>query len=256
MTEVSGNADWSAGTPIGGAGPDATPEGSGGALDDLLGAGRSPWRGAFKAAGRHSARVRFLRRAIVIGCVIAVAVVGIVAAFDPFRRLPRNISIGEVHVDGTRIMVDSPNIVGFQNNGRPYEVKARSGIQDTTTPDIVELLDIDAKIGMADASTLQLTSTHGVYDSLHDKLALDGAARIKNEVGYDIFMKTARLNFKTGDLVTEDPVNVILKNGTVAANQMNISDNGDKISFEGAVKSIIETAESEKETSSAPVIAE
>ncbi len=252
MTEVSGNADWSAGT-LEGAGAEA----SEGRADALFGAKRSPWRGAFKAAGRHSARVRFLRWAIVVGCVISVALVGIVAAFDPFRRLPRNISIGQVSVNGTKVTVESPNIVGFQNNGRPYEVKARSGIQDTTTPDITELLDIDAKIGMADTTTLQLLAAHGVYDGVHDKLNLDGAARIKNEVGYDIFMKTARIDFKTGDLITEDPVNVILKSGTVAANQMAISDNGDRISFEGAVRSIIETADSsEKETSSAPVIAE
>jgi lipopolysaccharide export system protein LptC len=255
MAEVSGDANWPAGASAGEPASDSS-RGSSKSLDQLLGATRSPWRGAFTAAGRHSARVRFLRRAIVVGCVIAVALVGAVAAFDPFKRLPRNISIGQVHVDGTRITVESPNIIGFQNNGRPYEVKARSGIQDVTTPDVVELHDIDAKIGMADNSTLQLTAARGVYDSLHDKLVLDGAARIKNEVGYDIFMRTGRMDFKTGDLVSKDPVNVILKSGKVAANEMDISDNGGKISFAGAVRSIIETAESEKDTTSAPVVAE
>jgi lipopolysaccharide export system protein LptC len=54
-------------------------------------------------------------------------------------------------------------------------------------------------------------------------------------------MKKAEMDFKTGGLVTVDPVNVILKGGTIAANQMDISDNGRKISFVGAVKSIIDS---------------
>ena len=58
-------------------------------------------------------------------------------------------------------------------------------VQDTTTPNIVELLDIDAKIGMADASTVQVTASHGVYDSLNDQhRSARFDAQIKNEIGY------------------------------------------------------------------------
>ena len=58
-------------------------------------------------------------------------------------------------------------------------------------------------------------------------------------------MKTAHMDFKTGALVSNEPVNVILKGGTVAAEPDGHQDNGDKVSFEGAVKSIIETGGSE-----------
>ena len=127
-------------------------------------------------------------------------IVAALAAFDPFRRLPRNISIGQVRVDGTRITVESPKISGIQKDGHPYEVMAQAGIQDTTTPNIVELLGIDAKIGLNDASTLKVTAEHGTYDSLNDHLVLDGSAQIKNDSGYAIFMKTAHMDFKTGAL--------------------------------------------------------
>lgn len=243
MTEVSGGADWPDGGPN--RGPSGRPS-------DRLDLGRSPWRGAIKAAGRHSARVRFLRRAILAGAVIAIAVISGVVLFDPFRRLPHNISIGQVRLDGSRVTVESPKISGFQKDGRPYEVKARSGSQDITTPNIVELLDIDATIGIADASMARVTAARGVYDSLHDNIILQGDARIRNEIGYDILMKTAQMDFKTGALVSKEPVSVILKGGTIAANEMNISDNGDRISFEGAVKSMIETAASEMGALGAP----
>jgi lipopolysaccharide export system protein LptC len=224
-------------------------------LDEVLDLARSPWRGAFKAAGLHSARVRFLRRAIVAVCVIAVAVVAVLATFDPFRRLPRNISIGQVRVDGTRVTVDSPKISGLQKNGRPYEVTAQSGIQDTTTPNVVELAGIDAKIGLNDASTLKVTAEHGTYDSSSDHLVMDGSAQIKNDVGYAIFMKTARMDFKTGALISSDPVSVVLQGGTVAANQLDIENDG-KVSFAGAVKSIIQPGDSENATAATPVVVE
>ena len=234
MAEVSGDFDWPTSAP---ADVRARPKNE---LGDVLDLAQSPWRGAFKAAGRHSVRVQFLRRAIVAVCAIAIAMVTVIGLFDPFRRLPRNLSIGQVKVEGTRITVESPRIAGFQKDGRPYEVMARAGVQDTTTPNTVELNGIDAKIGLKDASTLQVTAERGTYDSLHDHMVLDGSANIKNGTGYSILMKTAEMNFKTGALVSNDPVNVILQSGTVAADRMDIENDG-KISFVGAVKSVIDS---------------
>ncbi len=248
MTQVSADTVWPESRP------EAWESASGAPADelgDVLDLAHSPWRGAIKAAGRHSARVRFLRRAIVVGCVAAVGVVAVLVVFDPFRRLPRNISIGQVHVDGTRVTVELPKITGIQKDGSPYEVTARAGVQDTTTPNVVELLGIDAKIGLSDASTLKVTAEHGTYDSLSDHLVMDGSAEIKNDVGYAIFMKTARMDFKTGALVSSDPVNVVLNGGKVAANQIDIENDG-RVSFEGAVKSIIEPGDSDKPAATVP----
>jgi lipopolysaccharide export system protein LptC len=206
-----------------------------------LGSGPGRSRGAIIAAVRHSARVKTVRRVFVAASALAVALIFGVGFFDPFGRLVKNVGNGQVGMEGTRITVNHPNISGFQKDGRPFEVKARSGVQDITTPSIVELYDIDSKIGMGDASTLRVTAARGVYDSLRDKMVLEGDARIWSDVGYDVRMKKAEMDFKTGGLVTVDPVNVILKGGTIAANQMDISDNGRKISFVGAVKSIIDS---------------
>lgn len=253
MTQLAADTDWSRNDrPEAWDGASAAPKEQ---LGDVLDMTHSPWRGAIKAAGRHSARVRFLRRAIVVICVLAVGVVAGLAAFDPFRRLPRNVSIGQVRVDGTRITVEAPKISGVQKDGRPYEVMAQAGMQDTTTPNIIELRGIDAKIGLGDASTLKVTAEHGTYDSLNDHLVMDGSAQIKNDVGYAIFLKTAHVDFKTGALVSTDPVNVVLNGGTVAANQIDIENDG-KVSFEGAVKSIIELGESENAPAAAAAVAE
>jgi lipopolysaccharide export system protein LptC len=197
-------------------------------------------RGGFKAAHRHSARVRLLRYAAIAGSLLAIAFISAAVLLNPLRRLPGDISIGRVGVEGTKITVDSPKISGFQKDGRPFDIRARSGIQEITAPNIIELLGIDSKIGSENTSTTWVSAAQGIYDSLHDKMTLDGNIRIKNSTGYDIRLNTARIDFKTGGLVSEGPVKVILDGGTIAAQQLDVSDNGHKVSFGGDVSSMID----------------
>lgn len=216
---------------------------SGGAGFDMTPAAAS--RGSFKAAHRHSARVRLFRRVAIGGSVLAVALISAAVLLNPLRSLPGTLSVSRVEVDGTKITVNSPNISGLQKDGHPFEIKARSGIQDITAPNIIELLGIDSKIGTADASTTWVSAARGVYDSLNDKMSLEGDIRIKNSTGYDIRLKTVRIDFKTGGLVSEGPVKVNLDGGTIAAKQLEVTDNGHKVSFGGEVSSIIDAGAEE-----------
>jgi lipopolysaccharide export system protein LptC len=204
------------------------------------------WRGGFGAARRHSARVRLLRGAAIGVSVLVSAAILSVALIKPLWHLPADFSIKRVGLEGTKVTVDSPAISGIQKNGRPFEIKARSGIQDVTAPNIIELSGIESRLGSAESSTTWVSAAHGVYDSLHDKLALDGEIRIKSSTGYDIWLKSARIDFKAGSLVSEDPVRVVLEGGAVEANKLDVSDNGHKISFGGAVTSMIENGDSER----------
>jgi lipopolysaccharide export system protein LptC len=209
------------------------------------------WRGGFKAARRHSARVWLFRRAAIAGSLLASTLIAAVALWNPLRHLPGDISVGRAALDGTKITLNFPKISGVQTDGRPFEIKARSGTQDTTAPDIIELLGIDSKIGAADASTTWVSAARGIYDSLHDKMTLEGDIRIKSSTGYDIWLRTARIDFITGGLVSEEPVRVILDGGTIAAKQLDVSDNGHKVSFGGEVTSMIDTGAQEPEAASA-----
>ena len=168
---------------------------------------------AIKAAGRPTARVRFLKRATVVGAVLGVSMIGIVALFNPFRHLPGSLSIAGVGVKGTKITMDSPKIAGVQQGGGPYEIKAKSGIQDITTPSIIELVGIDAKVGMADHSTTHILSRNGVYDSKADSMSLKDDVRISNSSGYVFNLQSALMNFKDGVFTSHERLRVDLKGG-------------------------------------------
>ncbi len=205
---------------------------------------------AIKAAGRHTARVRFLKRAIVVGAVLGVSMIGIVALFNPFRHLPGSLSIAGVGVKGTKITMDSPKIAGVQQGGGPYEIKAKSGIQDITTPSIIELVGIDAKVGMADHSTTHILSRNGVYDSKADSMSLKDDVRISNSSGYVFNLQSALMNFKDGVFTSHERLRVDLKGGEVSADDMAISNNGHVIAFRGNIASSFEPPEEEPAPSS------
>jgi lipopolysaccharide export system protein LptC len=193
---------------------------------------------AVRRARAHSARVKFLRVAIVGSCSIAALLLAFIVFFDPFKKLPQNISIGGVGLDGTRVTIDTPKITGFRKDGRPYDVRATTGYKDILKPDVTELVGVDARVGMGDASTSRITAKTGVYDAAKGSVFLKGAVRIRNPTGYDMHLSTATMNFDAGSLVTEDPVDVLLNASTISADRMDISDNGHKITFVGHVKSV------------------
>ncbi|MGA7384764.1 MAG: hypothetical protein WBW81_08780, partial [Methylocella sp.] len=193
---------------------------------------------------------RLFRRAAIAGSLLAILLIAAVALSNPLTHRRGGISVGRAALDGTKITLDFPKISGVQRDGHPFEIKARSGSQDTAATDIIELLGIDSKIGAADASTTWVSAARGIYDSLHDKMTLEGDIRIKSSTGYDIWLRTARIDFATGGLVSEEPVRVLLDGGTIAAKQLDISDNGHKVSFDGEVTSIIDTGAGEAEAAS------
>lgn len=195
---------------------------------------------AFRAAGRHSSRVVFLRRAIFLSAVVGLGGLIWVGLFNPFAAPVPNVSIKGTNLDGTRVTMEQPRLAGYRKDGRPYEVNANSGVQDIRQPNLIELNNLDAKIGMADQSTVRVVSTAGLYDSLREVMDFSKPVRIKS-TSYDIDMKSAKMDFKTGTVATEQDVKVVLSGGEILADRMNILDNGQNIVFQGGVRSTFES---------------
>jgi len=189
---------------------------------------------AFRDAGRHSTRVRLLRRAMVGGA--ALLVVGVIgwSLFAPTGELPEGVSISAATLNGTRVTMELPKL---------YEVRARSGVQDVRTPKIIELNAIDATIQTSDGASVRVLAPRGVFDSGADQMRLDAEAagdgiRITSNA-YDIVMRSADMDFKKGHVVSSDPVTVRMTSGFVSADSLEIQGNGSVVSFSGNVRSTI-----------------
>ena len=193
---------------------------------------------AFHEASRHSSRVRRIRIVIIAGC--ALAAVGLVARafFDPFSALPDNISLAGAAFNGTRVTMEHPKLSGYRQDGRPYDVRATDGVQDIRTPNIIELNQLEAKFETASRSLVRVIALHGVYDSGKDFIHMVDAIRITRDSGYEIRMKAADADFRTGRIVSREPVSVVMSSGTINADALDATDSGEHILFEGDVRTL------------------
>lgn len=204
--------------------------------------GRSepPRQRAYDAARRHSARVRLLKRAIPIGAVCAVGLVGAAMVYNPFGRVP-GLAMGPISLSGTKIAMENPRLTGYRKDSRPYEVTAKTAFQDVRTPGIIELSDLHAKLRLdAAGTTAELVSNGGVFDTGKDHLELSRDIRITTSRGEEVLLRSASIDMKAGTAVSRDPVKITSRSGRIEAEGVTIADNGSTISFTGRVRTQFE----------------
>jgi lipopolysaccharide export system protein LptC len=197
-------------------------------------------RAAFVAAHRHSRRVRLIRVGII--AAVALGVAGLAGAlFLGGRKQPEGISLGSIGVEGSRVTMSAPRLTGFRSDSRPYEVTARAATQDIKAPSLIDLQDLDARIGMGDQGSGHVTARKGLYDSVKETLRLTQDVVMRTDRGYELRMSEGDIDFKAGSLVTDNPVEAQMKASTVAADRLRVSDGGRKLVFEGRVRSVLKS---------------
>jgi lipopolysaccharide export system protein LptC len=188
---------------------------------------------------RHSRRVRFLRRAIPIGAGLSVALLVAVTWFNPFARYG-GLSLGPISVSGTRVVMDAPRLRGFQNESRPYEVTADEASQDIREPHLIDLRELRARITVDEAgTTARVEAAEGRFDTQAEHLVLSRDVRVVSSDGYTLDLRSAEIDFKSGEVTSSEPVQLHFREGTIAARSMRVLDGGAVIVFEGRVESIL-----------------
>jgi lipopolysaccharide export system protein LptC len=199
--------------------------------------GRTDSERMFRAAARHSRLVRFLRFAIPAGIVAIVTTLLVATFFNPFRLIAAfPIDPGKISLSGTKIVMELPRLSGFTTDSRPYEVTARAAAQDLTKPDILELKDVNARAELKDGQHVTITSPNGVYDTKGELLRLKDHITVNSSSGYVAHLSEATVNTTSGNIVSENPVELQLPNGLLNANRLEVTENGALILFSGGVE--------------------
>jgi lipopolysaccharide export system protein LptC len=191
---------------------------------------------AYRRALRHSRFVRFLRIALPLVSFLALGGTLIFVYLDPFKPLPINIDIGSLNLDGSKITMDHANLRGFKDGDLPFTILATKAIQDVSTPYIVNLEGLTSDIVMPDRSAAKIKADTGVYDSQKDVLNVKGHVDIRTP-RYTVLMQSGTMDFKTNRVISRDAVTVEMAGGTIDAGAMNVFDNGDRVQFNGKVRS-------------------
>ncbi len=194
---------------------------------------------AYRAALRHSRLVRTLRLIIPAGATAAVIALVAWSLFRPLGNLA-GLEMGPVALTGTKVTMEKPKLTGFRKDGKPYEVTSLAASQDVRKPGIVELEQINARLGAIGDNATHMVSSHGVYDMKSEKLELSGGIDVRTDNGDKARLQAAHINLKGGELETKQPVQITTANGgSVNANSMRVTDSGKVIVFEGRVQTVL-----------------
>lgn len=197
---------------------------------------------AFAQARRHSKLVRMLRWAIVSAAGLGVTGLTLLSIYDPFRVLAPGVSISSASFNGTKVTMEQPKLAGFRKDGRAYSVSADSSVQDIRDPTLIELSGVAAHIAMANKSSADVRAPVGIYDTKKEQMDFSGNVQVRSDAGYTLLMRSAQMDFKGSILVTQEPVKLTMKTGTVNADSMQILNNGQQITFAGNVVTIMNPA--------------
>ena len=191
----------------------------------------------FRMAARHSRLVRALRIAVPAAVLLAMAVIVGVSVFNPFRMLMPKLQIdpGNLLVSGTKITMESPHLAGYTPDQRPYELWAKTAIQDLRDPDHVELDKLKTKVVMEDGSTAWLDARTGNFDNKQQTLDLHQDIFMKTTNGYEARLSQAFVDMAKNTVTSDEHVDVKMTNGTVSSDRLRIYGGGEVVRFEGNV---------------------
>jgi lipopolysaccharide export system protein LptC len=203
----------------------------------------APREDAIPAAKRHSARVARLRRAIFWLVAAIVVGVAVIIGVQSLGSLPVDLRFARVGLNGTRITINTPKLVGYRQDGRPYELRARVGVQDLATPDIFELEGVDLRVETGENEAVLMTSGGAVYNAKTDHADLKGGVHIFEEKKFDLAMSRAVLDLKGGRLASDQASTLRLDGVTIAADGAEFAQSERRMSFFGHVHTVIEGEE-------------
>jgi len=188
-------------------------------------------------AARHSRMVRILRIAVPGAVGLAMAGVIGISIFNPFRMLMPKLPLdmGNLAVSGTKITMESPHMAGYTPDRRPYEMWAKTAVQDVTDPDHVELNKLRTKLLMQDGSTVFLDSLTGLFDNKEQTLDLHRDIFMQTTTGYEARLTQAHVDMIKNTVDSDEHVDVKLTNGTLSSDRLHVIEGGAVMRFEGNV---------------------
>jgi lipopolysaccharide export system protein LptC len=128
-----------------------------------------------------------------------------------------------------------PQLSGYTRDKRRYELTANSAVQDLLNADIVNLDEPRASIEMSDRSTIKMQASSGTFDRKEGVLTLRRDIVLSSSAGYEIRLEEAIVDVRTGNIVSNQPVELGSQHGTLRGNRLEVMKSGEIIRLDGDV---------------------
>ncbi|MEM9332112.1 MAG: LPS export ABC transporter periplasmic protein LptC [Pseudomonadota bacterium] len=188
----------------------------------------------FDEAIRHRKRVKFLKFAMpVVGILILLAIIATLIIRQFFVT---DIDLGAIAVQDGKLVMENPNLNGFDKNRRPFSLSAERAVQDADQPKRVELIRISANLPMDDTVSAEVRAGNGVYDAEERTLVLTEQVHVRTTDGMKIDLEDADVDLAEGTLKTDNPIFASSPQADISAGSLLVEEGGDRLIFEGAVR--------------------
>ncbi|MGI9352100.1 MAG: LPS export ABC transporter periplasmic protein LptC [Rhizobiaceae bacterium] len=188
----------------------------------------------YRRAVKHTNRVRILK--IAMPLVAGLIILGIVAALVIRQYFLPQIDLGAITVSDGKLVMENPNLNGFDKNKRPFRLTADKAVQDADQPTRVELVKISATLPIDDKISADVLAGNGVYDAEAKTLVLTKQVHVETTDGMKIDLENADIDIANGILNTGNPVFASGPQADISADSLSVEESGDRIVFEGTVR--------------------
>lgn len=198
---------------------------------------------AFARARRHSLTVAVLKRALPL---VAVAITGGFAAAAMLSdAFDAPVAVANGDLAQGRIVMKSPELSGFDKDNRPFALKAAHAAQDTGTPSVVALAEIDGRIPTTGKAFADIGAKSGLYDADKEILKLSDGIRVDGMQGLDMRLKEAKFDMRAGTMRSDAPVTVRSKDTAIKADSVRVFESGKRILFKQRVRMVIHNSKAD-----------
>ena len=196
---------------------------------------------AFARAARHSRRVRVLK------IVLPAAAVVVSVLFLGYSLLSPTVLDGlnleSATIEGGSLVMHNPSLNGFTSENLPYSVtatRARQEIGSDSGP--IELEKIQATLPIDAERQATVTAGGGVFDQEKNRLLLNNAITVESNAGIFAQLKSANVDMASGNLSTDEPVDIEVNGMRVRAKSFHTIDGLERLVFENGVRLEIDPA--------------
>ena len=191
----------------------------------------------YKAALRHSRRVRLLKFAIPVTALMAAVV--FVGTTMLSRVLPEGASVDSAAIAAGKLVMNNPVMTGQIEEGRNYSVRAMRAVQDLAAKSVIRLEDIVAEFPFNGSEMAVLSAISGIYNRDEQFLSLDQPFTVTTEAGMTADLNSALIDIESGVLTSDQEVTIDTDKATLVAQSMVMEDRGAKITFDKGVRMTI-----------------
>ena len=192
---------------------------------------------AFRSARRHSFLVRRLRVLLPVAGVLMITGFAVATHFGLPGDL--DLSTARLSVTSNGIVMERPNLKGFDQRNREYSVVADRAVQALTKPNEVRLDTIVATLGTTATGLTTVTAETGDFDRNKNTMKLHGAIRIESSEGYMVTMTDADIDFAAGTMSSPNATTMTHATQTTTGQRISVTEGGKIIRLEGGVRTDI-----------------